>query len=42
MMRILKGGNLPSGLGVVLGFFLSIPLWIVLLAAGYWIHRLMS
>ncbi len=42
MMRIAKDAELPTGMGVVLGFFLSIPLWIVIIAAGYWIHRLVS
>jgi hypothetical protein len=42
MTRVSKDGELPTGMGIILGFFLSIPLWIVLIAAGYWIHRLVT
>ena len=41
MMHLSKQEELPSGIGIVVGLCLSIPLWIAIIAAGYWIHRLM-
>jgi type III secretory pathway component EscT len=41
MLRLSKEKELPSGMGIVVGLCLSIPLWIAIIAAGYWIHHLM-
>jgi hypothetical protein len=42
MAQVLKEHELRSGVGVVIGLCLSIPIWIVLIAAGYWIHYLLT
>ena len=42
MAQLLEDERLPSGLGVLVGLCLSIPIWIVLIAAGYWIHYLLA
>lgn len=42
MTQLLKDQRLRSGLGVLVGLCLSIPIWIVLIAAGYWIHYLLT